>query len=186
MRTCIIKPLGYVGDSLFAASAARKLKEEDQFDVVDLVTGFKQVEELLAYDEYLDHIVQLEKSMITFDGVSQSIHVPGYDAEFMLTETAKIIAPPMQAQMECGVREPDTKFEVTIDPEIVAAAKVVHPESYVAVMEVSSWKEKAFYFTQKQYEEGVDVPYLGYGGRLRDIDGILHRICRAGFELVYV
>ena len=182
-RTCLIKPYGFMGDALFAASAARKLKEEDQYDVVDLATGLKQVEELLAYDKYVDNIIRVVDPTIT---PLHGVNITGYDAQFELTETNKVFPPPVQAQLECGVREPDTKFEVTIDPEIVAAAKVVHPDPYIAVMEMGSWCEKAFYFTQKQYEDGIDVPYLGYGGRLRDIAGILNRLERAGYKLVQV
>jgi hypothetical protein len=172
-----------MGDALFAASAARKLKEEDQYDVVDLATGLKQVEELLAYDKYVDNIIRVEEPTIRpLHGAS----VDGYDAEFELTETNKVFPPPVQAQLECGVRTPDTKFEITVDPEIVDAAKMTYPDPYIAVMEMGSWCEKAFSFTQKQYEEGVDVPYLGYGGRLRDIAGILNRLQLAGYELVQV
>ena len=140
-RTCLIKPYGFMGDALFAASAARKLKEEDQFDIVDLATGLKQVEELLAYDKYVDNIIRVADPTIT---PLFGVNITGYDAQFELTETNKVLPPPMQAQMECGVRVPDTKFEVTIDPEIVDAAKVVHPEPYIAIMEMGSWCEKAF------------------------------------------
>ena len=182
-RTCLIKPYGFMGDALFAASAARKLKEEDQFDIVDLATGLKQVEELLANDKYVDNIIRVVDPTIT---PLFGVNIDGYDAQFELTDTKKVLPPPMQAQMECGVREPDTKFEVTIDPEIVAAAKVVYPEPYIAVMEMGSWCEKAFYFTEEQYKEGIDVPYLGYGGRLRDIDGILNRLRHKGIKLIHV
>ena len=172
-----------MGDALFAASAARKLKEEDQFDIVDLATGLKQVEDLLACDEYVDNIIRVvDPTIIPLHGVN----IDGYDAQFELTETNKLLPPPMQAQMECGVRNPDTKFEITVDPEVVDAAKVVHPEPYIAFMEMGSWCEKAFLFTEEQYAEGVDVPYLGYGGRLRDIYGILERLQGEGIKRVSV
>ena len=183
LRKALICPYGFMGDALFACSAARKLKEEGQFDVVDLATGLKQVEELLAHHEWLDNIIRVEEPTIT---PLFGYKVPGYDAQFELTETNKTMAPPMQAQLECGVREPDTKFEISLDPDVVEEVKNNHPEPYIAVMNTSSWKEKAFQFTMMEYHKGVDVPYLGYGGRLRDILGILHQLQNEGIKLVEV
>lgn len=183
MKKCLIKPMGFMGDALFAASAARKLKEEGQFDIVDLATGLKQVEELLVHDEWIDNIIRVidptTRPLFGYD-------MDGYDAQFELTETNKVVPPPTQAQWECGVRNPDTKFEITVEPEVLQQVKEEYSAPYIAYMNVESWKEKAFRFTKLEYERGVDVPYLGYGGRLRDIAGIVHRLQEDGFVLAEV
>ena len=182
-RSCLIKPYGFVGDTLFAASAARKLKEEGQFDEVSIVTGFLQIKDLLASHPYIDNILSLSVPTITpmFDR-----QVGGYDAEFQTSETNKIVPPPMQAQMECGVLNPDTKFEFQSAPYFKVSIKERWPKPYIAYMNVGSWMEKAFDFTEEEYVRGKDVPYLGYGGQLRDIPNIIDELRDAGFIMVEV
>ena len=52
-------------------------------------------------------------------------------------------------------------------------------------MEPNTWRAKAFAFTEDEYNRAVDVPYKGYGGRLRDIQSILTALGR-DFQLVTV
>lgn len=182
-RKALICPYGFMGDALFASSVARKLKEEDQFDVVDLATGLNQVEILLARDPYINNIIRVVEPTITplFD-----TNIDGYDAQFRLTETNKEIPPPTQFQLECGVKEPDTKFELVLDPYLLRHPRALRSTPYIAYMNSNAWLEKAFRFTEKEYIRGIDVPYYGYGGRLRNIHGILHGLRKEGFELVEV
>lgn len=182
-KRCLIKPHGFVGDTLFAASAARRLKEEGQFDVVDLVTGFPQIHDLLHNDPWVDNI-QLLSAPTTTPLFGRKCG--GYDAEFETHETNKVIPPPMQAQLECGVLEPDTKFELIASAELRELTKKKWRHPYIAYMNVGSWMEKAFDFTKEEYLRGNDVPYLGYGGQLRDIPNILDELRDAGFKLVEV
>ncbi len=184
MKKCLIKPYGFMGDSLFAASAARRLKEEGQFEVVDLVTGFQQIKDLLHNDPWIDNVVALSAPTTTplFGRNAGS----NYDAEFQTTATLLTITPPMQAQINCGVREPDNKFELVPSEDLCALVKKKYPEPYIAYMNVGSWMEKAFDFTRPEYIEGRDVPYLGYGGQLRDIPNILDELRDAHFNLVEV
>ena len=183
MKSCLIKPYGFMGDSLFAASAARKLKEEGQFEVVDLVTGFQQIKDLLTNDPWIDNIIILSAPTTTpLFGRSGG----RYDAEFQTTATLLTITPPMQAQLNCGVREPDSKFELVPSEDLCKLVREKYPEPYIAHMNVGSWMEKAFDFTRSEYIEGKDVPYLGYGGQLRDIPNILDEIRDDHFNLVEV
>ena len=181
-KRCLIKPHGFVGDTLFAASAARKLKQEGQFDIVDICTGFAQIGDLLYSHPWIDNIIQLSAPTTTpLFGRNC-----GYDAEFETQETNKIIPPPMQAQMECGVMNPDTKFEIVPNQDLCWDAKKKWPGPYIAYMNVGSWMEKAFNFTREEYLIGKDVPYLGYGGGLRDIPNIIDELRDAGFKMVEV
>ena len=183
MKTCLIKPFGFMGDSLFAASAARKLKEEGQFDVVDLATGFQQIKDLFTHHPWIDNVLALSAPTTT---PLFGRRVGNYDAEFETTPTTLIMPPPMQAQLDCGVREPDAKFEIIPNKDLCKIAKEKYPEPYIAYMNVGSWMEKAFDFNRGQYMEGRDVPYLGYGGQLRDIPNILDELRDAHFNLVEV
>jgi len=166
----IIKPHGYMGDHLFASSVAKKLKQEGQFDVVDVSCGVKQVEKLLNLNPHIDNVITTSQST---PYPLHGVHISGYDKEFELTETRKDIAPPLQFQLECGVRDPDTKFEIWTDPDLDKKVKETYPEPYIAVMQLASWMSKSYGFTVEEYRRGIDVPLKGYGGRLRNIPDIV-------------
>ena len=183
MKRALIKPYGFMGDCLFATSAARKLKEEGQFDEVDLATGFLQIQDLLVDDPWIDNILALSAPTTT---PLFGRRVGGYDAEFETRPTILTIPPPMQAQLDCGVREPDTKFEFSLSKTLTKLVKEKYQRPYIAYMNVGSWMEKAYDFTRADYIRGKDVPYLGYGGSLRDIPNILDELRDAKFNLVEV
>jgi len=169
----LIKPYGFLGDILFASSAAKKLKEEGQFEVVDISCGVRQVEKLLNLNPYIDNVLTLAyPSHHPLHG----IHISGYDKEFELTETRKDIPPPLQFQQECGVKNPDTEFEVWTDPALDEKVAETYPDPFIAVMQLDSWRAKAYGFTVEEYIRGIDVPFQGYGGRLRDIEYIVEEL----------
>lgn len=174
-----------MGDCLFASSVARKLKEANMFDVVDFVVGLRQSEELLNLNPYIDNVIRTSFPDIAplFDVV-----VVGYDEEIQLSPTVKYIPPPAQFQIECKVPDHmvDTKFEVWTDPEIDEGVAQKYPNDYIAVMNIDAWKEKAFRFTEADYIRGEDVPYLGYGGHLRNISSIVTDLAIQDFTLVEV
>jgi len=180
MKKALIKPRGYGGDHLFASSAVRQLKEEKQFDVVDMSCGLKQLEPLLNNNPYVDYVFTTSEFTPTpLHGISFGLAMDegDYDKEFELRETTKDIAPPLQAQLECGVHNPNTRFEVFTNPEIDEQVKEkCGDEPYIACMQPCSWREKAYGFTLEEYMRGIDVPNKGYGGRLRDIDHIVVKL----------
>jgi len=178
-KTCLIKPYGYVGDCIFASSIARKLKEEGQFEIVDMVVGFPQAQRLLSFNPYIDNVFctaeptphPLHNAKI--DNLGMDYY---YSKEFQLKETQKDIPPPLQFQLECGVQNPDTEYEIWVDPEIEKEQEGYINGPYIAVMDIDSWTEKAFDFTVEEYDRGVDVPLKGYGGRLRNINDIVNSL----------
>ena len=176
MNKCLISPWGFVGDHLFASGVAKKLKEEKQFDIVDMACGLRQVEPLLNNNPYIDNVITTVNPSIA---PLRGLHLDGWDKQFELNETLKTIPPPLQFQMECGIKNPDTKFEVYTDPKIDEQVKAITKnEPYIACMEVNSWREKAYGFTLKEYLRAQDVPNLGYGGRLRNIQYIVGELSK--------
>jgi hypothetical protein len=182
MTKCLIKPYGFLGDIFFASSVPRKLKEEGQHEVVDMVVGLPQAEPFLTRNPWIDNVIVTAQPTIA---PLFRVHLSGWDRVFQLSEVNKTVPPPMQFQMECGVRNPDTGYEIYTNPDIDKQAAEKYPEPYIAVMEPTSWRAKAFGFTKVEYEKGVNVPYYGYGGRLRDILWVLHHLGK-DFNLVQV
>lgn len=182
MSRCLIKTFGFIGDIFFQSSVAKKLKEERQFEQVDYVIGFPQVAQALTRNPYIDNVYLLDTTTAQpYYGLS----VGDYDAEFQMEANSMTIAPPMEAQIRAGVNRPDTMFEIYTDSDLDAEVAMLYHEPYVAYMNIESWTEKAFRFTPEEYERGIDVPYLGYGGRLRNIKNILEEL-KKDFNLVEV
>jgi hypothetical protein len=182
MRKCLIQPYGFIGDNLFASSVARKLKEEKQFDQVDFVTSFIQVEQLLLHDPYIDNLIRVPYvTYRPYHGVS----VVGYDTQFALSETTKIIPPPQQFQLECGVKLPDAQFEIILDDHLLQQVADYYKPPYIAVMRKDSWQAKSYIFTPEEYIRGIDIPPRGYGGRNRNIDRICNELGQ-DFKLIEV
>jgi len=178
----LIKPYGYMGDHLFASSVAQKLKEEKQFDIVDIACGIRQVEKLLNLNPYVDNVITLAYPT---QSPLHGVNVTGYDKQFELTETRKNVPPPLQFQRECGVKHPDTKFKIWTDPSLDEKVAETYPYPFIAVMQRESWRAKAYGFTLEEYAKGIDVPLKGYGGRLRNINHIVSALTER-FTLIEV
>ncbi len=179
-KSALIKCFGYVGDTIFASSIAQKLKEENQFDRIDYVIGMPQCRILLEQNPYIDNVIITgahPQPVYNGDGI--------YDQQFQLGPLSLTEPPPMEMQRVCGVRNPSPEYTVYTSPKFDEKAKESVPLRTVAIMEPNSWLEKAFRFTKEEYERGIDVPYLGYGGELRQIDRIVNELDQL-FDVVAV
>ncbi len=175
MSTALIVCHGYLGDHLFASSIAKKLKEEHQFDVVDYAVGFPQVIPLLELNPYIDNII--------FSGqvTPQPAPINSYDKVIQLNPLSFIIPPCVELQQIAGVQNPSADFVVYTDPRLDADANekfdAIRQETDLPIVAVmNNWQPKAFRFTEEEYNAGVNIPYLGYGGRLRDIPKIINAL----------
>ena len=193
-RRIIIAPYGYLGDTIFATSVARKLKEEKQYDAVDMIIGVPQAEGLVKMNPWIDvvwttvgmQVAPLAAELMGSDGRFASFASQrGYQRAIQLQPTTKLVPPPYQFQQECNVYNPDTHYEVFTSPVVDEKVLKEYEQPYVAVMHPNSWTEKAFLFTQEQYDAAVNIPYKGYGGALRNIQMIVDELAKF-HRLVYV
>ena len=169
MKTALIVCHGYFGDHLFANSVAECLIKEGQFDVVDYAIGFPQVLPFFERNPYV--------RSVSVTGIGPSPRVPDnahtYTKVFQLGPINRKVPPAVEMQLMCGVQNPTPYFYVHTNPEL---DKLVWDEyntkigTVVAIM--NGWKEKSFLYTKEQYNRGIDVPNLGYGGAHRNTEYI--------------
>ena len=179
-KSCLILCHGYLGDHMFASSIAKKLKEENQFDKVDYVIGFPRIQSFFKRNPYIDEIF-LNQS-IGPNTSNSKIDTSKYNSVFTLKALSFIEEPAVEMQKICGVLQPTPEFTLYTDPEtddkmfhFLNNLKREYPGiPLIAIM--NNWQPKAFSFTEEEYNRGIDVPYLGYGGRLRNIPKIVQSL----------
>jgi len=168
MRATIVVN-GFIGDILFASSVANGLKAERKYDDIQYVIRHVEPFELLCNNPDIDGV--------HFSPIGEPIE----DSEhrvFRLGEVDQSEWATTQFQRQCGVGLLVTPYQVytnkyydILAQNYVAQLKSQTQKPIVAVQ--TNWKERTFGFTEEEYERGIDVPPLGYGGRRRDIDKIL-------------
>lgn len=173
MKSCLIVCHGYFGDHLFASSIAEHLVEEGQFDVVDYVIGFPQVFPFFVRNPYVRNVF--------LDRVGPSPRVPlnanTYNKVFQLGPITRTVPPAIEMQLACGVESPSPKFHVNTDIEMDEFVRNYYGEKTGLVVGLmNGWKERSFLFTREQYDRGIDVPNLGYGGAHRNTDWIMEQL----------
>jgi hypothetical protein len=175
---CLIATCGYFGDIAFATSIAKKLKEEQQFDTVDYLIGFPQMERLLSNDPYIDNV--FVSNIPSPHPYSNSVIEAQYDKVIKLQPLSFEVPPPYEYQVFAGVRNPGTDYKLYTEPSYDTIAKSYIEElrqsgkKVVALM--SNWEPKTYIFTPEQYIEGIDVPNLGYGGSHRNINKVVSEL----------
>jgi len=167
----LINCTGFIGDVLFASSVAKKLKEENKASVVDYLIHLYQPYELLTNNPYIDNVY-------LFDADNQE-----YDKTINLHEIDFAYPPAQYYQLVAGVENHTPDFQVytnkSYDYLVSKNLNLYRTGSgKLLVAYMSGWKEKAFSFNKDQYEKGVNIPYLGYGGKLRDTDYILSELSK--------
>lgn len=173
MRTCLIVCYGYFGDHLHANAIAEYLINEGQFDAVDYVIGFPQLYPFFERNPYVRNIF--------IDGVGPAPRVPSnantYDRVFQLRSIHRVVPPPVEMQLLCGVKNPSPTFYVNTNPELDTLVRESYGETTELVIGImSNWKERSFRFTPEQYDKAINIPDLGYGGARRDTDWIVQQL----------
>ncbi len=170
MRSCLIVCHGYFGDHLFANSIAERLIEEGQYDAVDYVIGFPQVLPFLERNPYVRNV------MVTTIGPNPQPpnNIDSYDKVFTLGPISRVVPPTIEMQLLCGVERPSSKFHIETNPELDKLVLDTYGEKTGMVLAImNGWKERSFLYTKEQYDRGIDVPNLGYGGAHRNTDYII-------------
>jgi len=174
---CLVITFGFFGDIIFATSLAEKLKGGG-YSQVDYLIGFPQVAQLVENNPFIDRVF-----------ISQ---IPGPKPYHPCTESnySKVIelgaldyltTPCEQYQQQAGFEELSSGYVVYTTPEYDAVATEVVSDlrqtgNKPVLAFMTNWQPKTYLFTPEQYEAGIDVPNLGYGGAHRDIQYIVNEL----------
>lgn len=184
--SCLVVTFGFFGDIAFASSIAKKLKQENQFDTVDYLIGFPQMETIIKNDPHIDHVYV---SDFPSANPVKNIDTSKYDKIVKLSQLSFEIPPPTEFQICAGVRNPDSEYKIytSVEYDSIAMSAIEDLRSngkkVIAVM--ANWEPKTYIFTEEEYIRGVDVPNLGYGGKHRNIDYVTSELEKE-FNVVYV
>ena len=162
---------------MFATSLAKKLKRE--YDQVDYVIGFPQMRTLTKNNPYIDEVY------LSIPAGPQAQVAPGFAAEY--NQTIQLgplnyqVTPCEEYQQQAGIADPTPEFEIFVSEQDDNAAehyieqlRVDYGKPVLAIM--ANWQSKTYIFTPEQYEAGIDVPGLGYGGKHRDVQSIVNEL----------
>lgn len=166
----LINCTGFIGDILFASSVAEQLHKQDtsQKLTIDYLIHLYQPYELLTNNPFINKVY-------LFDCDRTS-----YDTTFNLHEIDFNIQPPKYYQIQCGIKDPTTEFKVytnkAFDAAVATTLRPFRDQGSKVIAYLSNWEERSFLFTEEEYERGIDVPNLGYGGSHRNINLIIEKL----------
>jgi len=173
---CLVITFGFFGDIIFATSLAEKLKKE--YSTVDYLIGFPQVAQLVQNNPSIDNVFVSE-----YPGPKPycSVDTSKYGKVIELGSLDYQVTPCEQYQQQAGLEKVSSEYKIYTTPEYDAVAeqvveelKVTYNKPVIALM--TNWQPKTYLFTPEQYEAGIDVPNLGYGGAHRDIQYIVDEL----------
>lgn len=174
---CLIITCGFFGDIVFASSLAEKL--QTQYDEVDYLIGFPQMQRLVFNNPFIANVfVSPIPGPFPLDS---NIDHSTYSKIIRLQPLNYQVTPCEEFQQFAGIVNSTSDYKVYTQPEydkvaqdLIQELKNQYGKPVVGLM--SNWEPKTFLFTEEQYREGVDVPYLGYGGKHRNVDYIVKRL----------
>lgn len=168
---CLVVTYGFFGDIMFATSLAETLST--QYTQVDYLIGFPQMQQLVANNPFINQVF-----VSNVPGPKPILELSGYDRVIELGGLHYEITPCEEYQQQAGFNMLSKTYQVYTLPEYdIIAHKYIDDirketrKPVVAVM--TNWQPKTYLFTPEQYEAGIDVPNLGYGGQHRDIQYII-------------
>jgi hypothetical protein len=177
---CLVVVNGFFGDIAFSTSIAKKLKQENQYDMIDYHIGFPQMESLLNNDLNINTVF-LPTNPTPYPQIPFDIN--DYDKVVQIGQMYFDIPPPTQMQISAGVRNPDSEYQLftnyeydQIAQQILIEMRKEYGKPVLCIQ--SNWEERSFLFTREEYERGVDVPNFGYGGRHRNVQSIVNELSK--------
>ena len=188
MPSTLFKTSGlFIGDILFASSIANRIHQES--DVygdhdVDIQISLLQPLRLLNNNPYISNV------LVPADKIDEG----KYDTVINLQPiTSQGIPATNQFQTQANISTKDQTlgYSVYTDTTDDYLAKLMfqryREEGKKIICFQQNWEEKSFLFTPDQYRRGVDIPNLGYGGRRRNINGIITELSKNdGIQLVKI
>ena len=172
MTSILIKVTGFIGDTLFSTSVARRLKKDGCTGLIDY--------KIPVYPPY--EILQLNNSINRIFLPNEEIDESVYDKVFTLPPCNQEEPPTIQYQKHCGVKDLDPSYEIKVPQDSIDVVsdmmKPYKQQGRKIVAWQGNWEEKSFGYTEEEYKRGVDVPNLGYGGRRRDINFLISELSK--------
>lgn len=173
---CLVITFGFFGDIIFATSLAEKLKKE--YSTVDYLIGFPQVAQLVQNNPNIDNVfISEHPGPIPY----YSLDLTKYGRVIQLGALDYEVTPCEQYQQQAGLTEVSSKYVLYTAPEydkvaeeVIQELRQTYNKPVIALM--TNWQPKTYLFTPEQYEAGIDVPNLGYGGSHRDIQYIVDEL----------
>ena len=173
---CLIITCGFFGDIIFASSIAEKLK--DIYAKVDYLIGFPQIYQLLKNNPYINDVFISDiPGPYPIFGIDQT----EYDKVIKLDTLNYLVTPCEEFQQQAGIETPTPEYEVYTTPEyddvaekLIMELQETYSKPVIGIM--SNWEPKTYIFTKEQYEAGIDVPNLGYGGSHRNVQYIVNEL----------
>ena len=168
---CLVVTYGFFGDIMFATSLAETLST--QYTQVDYLIGFPHMQQLVANNPFINRVF-----VSSIPGPRPVLELSGYDRVIELSELHYEITPCEEYQQQAGFDVVSKSYQIYTTPEYdVVAEKYINDirqeTGKLVIGVMSNWQSKTYLFTPAQYEAGVDVPNLGYGGSHRDIQYII-------------
>jgi hypothetical protein len=179
MNTLVTTKGLFIGDILFASSLAPYYQADEQRFVSEENNVDFRVE-FLQPIELLNNHPQIRKAYFNEQNDSYDNR---YDEVIELNPlSTQDIPATLQFQTQAGIPKQLQKlgYEVHTNPSTdYVVNKFFNQErskGKIIVAYQANWEEKSFGFTREEYERGIDVPNLGYGGRRRDINMIIETL----------
>lgn len=190
MKRALVVTHGFFGDIIFSTTLAKTLKLRYDYRYVDYLIGFPQVLELIQCNEWIDEIYWNEGEYSSFVRYDHYALESTHDI-FQIDRMDFSEIPQKQMHRQCGLldRGPlDFTYSVCVDHGLAEQYRTQWWSEGVR-KPVVAWGndmyDRAFEFTEEEYDRAIDVPYKGYGGRLRDIDYMIKELGR-WFHMVEV
>lgn len=172
----LIKTVGFIGDILFASSVAEKLVMQT-YMAVDFQINLPQPLELLAKNPYIHRI---------YYGDSE-INESDYSKIYQLQPIHRNLTPCEQFQIQCGIKNPSPHYVIYTSEGMDVWIKSLLPKDKIIVAYPQNWEERTFLFTKEEYEKGINVPNLGYGGSHRNTNWIILELQkRLGDKVMFI
>lgn len=163
---------GYFGDIAFASALASYLAED--YTNVDYLIGFPQMRKLIMNNPDINKVF-VPVSPGPAPTASDSFKLT-YDKVIQLGPLSFTKPPVVEYKEQAGIKDTSPEYKLYTDPKLDIDVEGLFDElprnrKVIAVM--NNWQEKTFNYTEEQYNAGIDVPNLGYGGEHRDTDKII-------------
>ena len=173
----LVVTYGFFGDIFFSTSIADRLMHNE----IDYMIGFHQPKKLVENHPNISKVF-VSDSNNPKPIYNKELH-NDYDDVFELGPVSFTITPPEELQLQCGIDNPSSTFKVytdsDVDENVIKYFDKLRKDTGKKILcWLANWEDRCFRFTEEEYQRGIDVPHLGYGGRKRDINHIISELSK--------